>query len=141
MDFKYKDYDLSDKKIVKNYNWEDLYSHNHSELSLQQTKRDQIISLYMALFTFMIPFAISIDSLEWKFKGMLFIVLGIIGLIFAPVIIRYRIYKEIYWISCKTITQLINYDKDQVNKALVQSIFYKTIKKQAKSSIKIKKKW
>jgi len=139
MDFKYKDYDRKDKKVIKDYNWENLYEHNHSELSLQQTKRDQIISLYIALFSFMIPFAVSIDNLTWRYKGLLFIVLGVIGLLLAPIIVRYRTYKEIYWLSCQTITQLINYDKNEVDKALVQSLFYSVLKKKSKGLVKFKK--
>ena len=83
MEFEYLNYDKTQKKIVKNYDLKDLYEHTHSELSLQQNKRDQIISIYLALFSFLLPFVISIDGLAWKFKGLLFIFIGIIGLILS----------------------------------------------------------
>ena len=40
-----------------------LYERSIEELSLQQSKRDQIISLYLAMFSFLIPFALSHENL------------------------------------------------------------------------------
>ena len=42
------DIDSSKRKVEKKFNFE-MLDHAHSELSLQQTKRDQIITLYLAL--------------------------------------------------------------------------------------------
>ena len=41
-------------KDQRNYNLEDIYEHAHSELSLQQSKRDQIITIYLALCSFLL---------------------------------------------------------------------------------------
>ena len=44
-------------KDEQNYNLEDIYEHAHSELSLQQSKRDQIITIYLALCSFRSAFS------------------------------------------------------------------------------------
>ena len=41
-----------------------LYERAIAELGLQQSKRDQIISLYLAIFSFLIPFALSQESMS-----------------------------------------------------------------------------
>ena len=138
--FKYAECDKAKRKIVKNYNWENLYEHAHSELSLQQSKRDQIISLYLAVFTFLLPFVISLEGIAMNLKGLIFIGIGIIGLILAPVIIRYRVYKEIYWLCCQTLTQLMNYESKEVDKELVQHLFYKCITQRGKATLPQNKK-
>ena len=66
-------------KDTQNYNLEDIYEHAHSELSLQQSKRDQIITIYLALCSFLLPFALgeSVPTTEWK--GVIFLLLGVVG--------------------------------------------------------------
>jgi hypothetical protein len=40
---------------------------------------------------------------------------------------RYRIYKEVYWITCRTITQLFQYKENEIKKELIQSLYYKNL--------------
>ncbi len=117
-----------------------LYEQAHSELSLQQTKRDQIIALYMSIFSLLIPFALSLDKLTVMSKGLIFLAVGIIGVIFNVIIIRYRIYKEIYWLSCETITCMINVKDERLNKDIVQTLFYKSLSKKGKNFF-VRGKW
>lgn len=118
------DVDDSKRKVVKEYNFEKLYEHAHSELSLQQTKRDQIITLYLALCSFFIPFVLGEELIEWHLKGGLFIIVGIVGVLFSFATIRYRVYKEIYWLCCQSITVLQNFKQEELDKLTVQKVFY-----------------
>ena len=137
--------EFSNKEIPKevinystNYNLEDLYSHASSELTLQQTKRDQIISVYLALVSFIVPFALSSSNMTTSIKGLIFIATGLVGTLFSLIIIRYRLYKEVYWLTCQTITVLSNCKKEMINKKIVQAAFYQCIYKKGKSYIKTK---
>lgn len=112
-----------------------LYENAHSELSLQQSKRDQIITLYLAIFSFLIPFALSLSSLEWHYRGLIFVAAGIIGMLFALIIIRYRIYKEVYWLCCQSLTVLMNFKQEELDKKTVQAVFYQSLKKKGQGYI------
>lgn len=125
-------------KEKRDYNFEDLYEHAHSELSLQQTKRDQIISLYITLCTLVLPFTLSQSDISFPVKGILFLVLSLIGFLMASIITRYRIYKEVYWICCQCISRLQNFDSNGINKEIVQAVFYQILKKKSDSFVKIK---
>lgn len=117
----------------------DLNSHYErafSELGLQQAKRDQIITLYLAIFSFLIPFALSMENLSWQLKGLIFMAAAIVGILFSLVIIRYRIYKEVYWLACQTITALYGFKQEALTKELIQTIYYRTLVKKGKGFCK-----
>lgn len=107
---------------------------------MQQTKRDHIITLYLSIFSLLIPFALSLDKLSVMNKGLIFIAVGIIGVIFNVIAIRYRIYKEIYWLTCETITCMMNIEEDKCNKEIVQTLFYRSLEKKGKNFF-VNKKW
>lgn len=109
-----------------------LYERAFDELGLQQTKRDQIITLYLAIFSFLIPFALSIEMLSWQIKGLIFLAAAIVGILFSLVIIRYRIYKEVYWLCCQSITVLFGIRPEALTKETIQSVYYRTLKKKGK---------
>lgn len=121
-------------------NLNQLYQQAHSELSLQQTKRDQTISIYLTLCTIIVPIILSTDYLQTFYKGMMFLVLGIIGLLLSTIIIRYKVYKDVYWICCQTISQLSNYPSEDIDKELVQGLFYQVLQKKGKKYVKTEKK-
>lgn len=131
--------DNSKMKEAKEYNLDNLYKHAHSELSLQQTKRDQIITLYLALCSFLVPFALGEDVISWDLKGVIFIVIGIVGTIFSLISIRYREYKEVYWLCCQTITVLKNFKNEEINKLLIQKVFYHCLHKKGSGFTKVYK--
>ena len=113
-----------------------LYSRAFSELGLQQTKRDQIITLYLAMFSFLIPFALSMEGMGLLVKGLIFLATAIVGFLFALIIIRYRIYKEIYWLCCQSLTVLQSVQTEKMNKEMIQKVYYHTLKKKGKSFLK-----
>lgn len=125
-------------KEKRDYNFEKLYEHAHSELSLQQTKRDQIISLYITLCTFVLPFTLSQSAISLPVKGILFLVLSLVGFLMSSIITRYRVYKEVYWACCQCISCLQNFDANDINKEIVQAMLYQILKKKSSSFIKIK---
>lgn len=97
--------------------------------------------MYIALFTFFIPFVLSLgDEIASIAKGGLFVFLGFIGILFCLIVVRYRIYKEVYWLCCQTISQLKNYDPEQIDKLLVQKLFYNSMLKKFKSQVDFEKK-
>lgn len=124
--------DTSIMKEEKNYNLFELYKEAHSELSLQQSKRDQIITIYMALCSFLLPFALGEEIIPMQIKAVIFIVLGVIGMLFSYIVIRYREYKEAYWLCCQALTVLQNFNEDKLDKKTVQSVFYHCLRKKGK---------
>ncbi len=62
-------------------------------------------------------------------KGLIFIAVGVIGIIFSFIAIRYRIYKEVYWLCCETITCMMNIKDEKLNKESVQSLFFRSLAK------------
>lgn len=113
-----------------------LYERAHIELTLQQTKRDQIITLFFSIFSLLVPLALSLESIPFYVKGLTFLVVGIIGIIFSVIVIRYRIYKEVYWLCCETITCMMNVDDAKLSKPMIQTLFYKCLKKKGNNFCK-----
>ena len=105
-----------------------LYEQANAELGLQQTKRDQIITIYLTMFSFLLPFSISMEEINWQAKGFILLAAAIVGVLFACVIIRYRIYKEAYWICCQTITTMMGVEKSKLTEEKVQAIYYYVMK-------------
>lgn len=125
-----------DSSVMKDsleFDWDALYERAYGELGLQQTKRDQIITIYLAIFSFLIPFALSEEKFSWQVKGFIFMAAAIVGILFAFVIIRYRVYKEVYWLCCQTLTVLFGVQRDKIDKELIQQFFFETIQKKGKS--------
>lgn len=112
------------------------YERAFNELGLQQTKRDQIITLYLAMFSFLIPFALSMEGISWQVKGLIFLVAAIVGVLFAFVIIRYRIYKEVYWLCCQSLTVLHGIRTEALDKVMIQTVYFRTLEKKGKSFMK-----
>lgn len=103
------------------------YSQTVNELGLQQSKRDQILAFYMTILGFVIPNVVdmNVGNLE---KSTAFFCMYIIGVIFCHVILRYRIYKEVYWIACRVLTQLCNICTEKRNKEIIYTLFFNCLK-------------
>lgn len=112
-----------------------MYERVVEELGLQQTKRDQLITIYLAAFAFIVPPMLSSENNNWNLNGAIFIGLGIIGLLFALIIIRYRKYKEIYWHCCRTLNVMMDVDEENWSKENIQCIFYNCMLKKVSSYI------
>ncbi len=117
-------------------NWEALYERAYAELGLQQTKRDQIITLYLAMFYFLVPFALSLSGFEWRVKGFMFLAATIIGVLFSFIIIRYRVYKEVYWLCCQSLTVMFGIEPRALKKGVIQTVFHDVLCKKGKSFCK-----
>ena len=130
--FPYRDIVIDESKYneSKDFRLEKTYELCVSELGLQQKKRDQTIAFYIAIISFVIPAIIDMKQSD-NAKGAGFLALYVLGMMLAQVVVRYRVYKEVYWITCRTITQLYNFAQDKVTKEIVQHLFYKTMEKNA----------
>ena len=115
---------------------ENLYSLANGELGLQQSKRDQIIGIYLAMFYFLLPFALSMDTISLKVKGYIFLAAAVIGILFSLIIVRYRIYKEVYWFCCQSITVMMGLKKEALKKDVVQAVFYQVMLKKGKKYVR-----
>lgn len=118
-------------------NLESLYSQCNGELTLQQSKRDQIIAVYISVAGFIIPSILGLGV------GMLsmaaaFLLMYVIGDTLCKVVVRYRIYKEVYWITSRTIATLFSVDSNLINKHLVQKLFADNIRRGRASVIVLK---
>lgn len=131
--------DSAHVKEEKDYDLFGLYKQAHSELTLQQSKRDQIITIYLALCSFLLPFALGEEIIPMKIKGIIFIVLGVIGILFSYITIRYREYKEVYWLCCQALTVLQNFKEEKIDKQTVQRVFYHCLHKKGKGYLYEKK--
>ena len=108
------------KSKEPNIELEKLYELTINELGLQQSKRDQLLTIYLAMCSFLIPFGFSLDILSWQNKGYIFLATAIVGILFSNIIVRYRIYKEIYWLCCETITILFTLEKKTLTNHILQ---------------------
>ncbi len=129
------------KEYYDNDGYMDLdncYDMTVAELGLQQSKRDQIIAFYLTILGFVIPNVISLDIPNIA-KGIAFLGMYIIGAIFCHVILRYRIYKEVYWIACRVITQLCNIKPAKRTRDVIHTLFYHALKKNQSTIVKYKK--
>lgn len=129
----FKEIQDSEKRQYLDLDLDAHYERAFSELGLQQTKRDQLITLYLAMFSFLIPFALSMEGVSLQIKGLIFLVAAVVGILFALIIIRYRIYKEVYWLCCQCLTVLHNIQPEKLNKEMVQRVYYHSLKKKGKS--------
>lgn len=139
-DFKYKYFSNDKLSDSPDYELSELYGRCVEEMTLQQSKRDQVFTLYLAMFSFLVPFALSTAGISDVAKGVIFIALAVIGWMFALIIERYRIYKESYWLCCQTITNLMSFKKGSLDKRTIQAVYYRCIVKKAEKYINTKKK-
>lgn len=114
------------------------YDMTVAELGLQQSKRDQIIAFYLTILGFVIPSVISLEIHNGA-KAIAFLAMYGIGVIFCHVIIRYRTYKEVYWIACRVLTQLCNIHKPFINEQTIYTLYFNALVKN-KGSIVVKNK-
>jgi RsiW-degrading membrane proteinase PrsW (M82 family) len=132
----------SDLDFTVQHDWSKIYELACKELGIQQEKRDKVINLYLVLFSFLVPFVGSTLFVESSknqdisqrmlIGGLVLLVAAIVGLMFSRIVIRYRIYKEVHWITCSTITKLPYLKPGCVTKENVQSMFLDTMKLKAK---------
>lgn len=107
-----------------------LYNKAYDELALQQSKRDQTIALYVTVVTALIAYVIPAKdiNLTAEVKGWILIAAAIIGLLLAIVIIRYRIYKESYWLCCQTLTVMMNIPEEELTEDKIKAIYAQVMK-------------
>ena len=137
--FKYREINKALLNNSPDFDINMMYERVLEELTLQQSKRDQLITIYLAAFAFIVPSLLTSQNINWLINGSIFIVLGIIGLLFALIIIRYRKYKEVYWICCRTINVMMDIDKDEWKKENIQAIFYECLCKKVRRYIGVNK--
>ncbi len=129
-----KEYEREKFDAEAEYDLGMLFEKSNEEMVAQQAKRDQIISLFLAVFSFVVPFALSME-MSMAYKGLIFLAVAVIGFLFSVVIIRYRLYKESYWLCCQTLTSLMSFKQKEINKELVQAIYYQCMKKKFKKYV------
>ena len=116
-----------------------LYELACSELALQQDKRDYIIKSYILLISVIVPLIISLgDKVKSVHSGAILLAVGLTGYVFSLIIIRYRTYKESYWITCIVLSQLINLEPGSLTKQNIQAMYYKCLKKKWMKCVKEK---
>lgn len=132
------------RKIGANMKLKDLYSMCVTEIGIQQSKRDQILALYIAFLGIgatglQTVFSDNDVNYDLILEAGGFFIIAFVGIILSLVVIRYRIYKEIYWVTSRTILQLFHVKKEKINKEVVQTIFRYNLKKNLTSVIVAKK--
>lgn len=112
-----------------------VYSSIETELATQQSKRDQIIAFYLTILGLTASFVFAKDvSNELRFA--VFVLLSVIGRMWSVVALRYRIYKEAYWIACRTVSMLYTVDRDRIRKPIVQHFYYRSMIKNFSKFVK-----
>ena len=110
------------------------YDQAVTELGLQQSKRDQIIAFYLALLGFIVPSVIS-EEMPGLTIALICLGLYVIGVLFCHVILRYRGYKECYWIACRVITQLHHIKPEKRSNEVIKSLYFHALAKNRKSTV------
>lgn len=117
-------------------NLDEMYGRAVTELTLQQTKRDQIIASYLTVLTLVTTVAMTSNYVTDAIRGYFFLAAGFIGVLLALIIIRYRVYKEAYWLCCQSLSVMFGYKKEELNKAVIQNIYKATMLKKGKKFVK-----
>lgn len=125
--------------LNKDIDLQEIYDECIKELSLQQSKRDQLIAFYLTITGLVSAYLFSSD-INHTVRIVIFFALFVLGCIWSAITIRYKVYKEVYWMSCKTISSLFSVDREKIDKSYLQHLFYTVIKKCYKSVPKGKKK-
>lgn len=126
-------------KPVPSHDLGRLYEQSCSELALQQEKRDYIVKSYILLISVIVPLIISLGEKITPFHtGAILLMVGLTGYVFSLIIIRYRAYKESYWITSIAITQLCNLEPQSLTKHNIQAMFYRCLKKKWMKCVKEK---
>ena len=121
------------KKPYVDIDLQQHYDKAFSELGLQQSKRDQLVTIYLAFLALIVPLCLKSESGLPSFAvGAMFMACALVGAIFSAIIVRYRVYKEIYWLCCQTISSLYMIELEKRTKETVQTVFYDTLMKKAK---------
>lgn len=115
------------------HDWSKIYELACRELGIQQEKRDKVINLYLFLCGFLVPLVVNAGNLTPIIRGLIFLVAAIVGFLFTLIVIRYRVYKEVHWITCSTITKLPYLKPGKVTKENVQGMFLDSLQLRAKS--------
>ena len=118
--------------------WTNSYNECNKELVAQQSKRDQIIAFYVAVAGFIVPIIYELN-LHYLAQSAAFLLLVIIGWFLSKVVVRYRLYKESYWITSRTISQFFLKTDGKVVKRTIQDKFKQNLLKGEKSVIVRKK--
>ncbi len=122
---------LPDPETMKDpepdYKLDNLYALCTAELTLQQTKRDQIIALFITICSFLIPTVF--NTFDNLVRGISFFLLVVIGQTLCRVVVRYRVYKEVYWLASRVISRLMGLKKEYVCKAVTQQFFAENLEK------------
>lgn len=113
-----------------------IYEKCIEEMTLQQTKRDQIITVYLAMFSFVLSYILPNDTMDFFFKGMVMLAVAVIGYGFSLIIIRYRMYKEAYWICCDALTNLMCIKEGAIDKKTIQRVYYNCLEKKGRNFYK-----
>ena len=130
---KIKELKDKDKKPFIDADLSSLYDKAYSELGLQQAKRDQLITIYIALFSVIVPVCFGVEALDPFLRGIILAAGAFVGLLFSMIVVRYRIYKEVYWLCCQTLTTLLSIKQEAYTKDGIQSVFFSCLKKRGKS--------
>lgn len=118
----------------------EIYKLTINELGIQQSKRDQTIAFYLTLSGIITGFLFGSSNISKDVSGLFLLLLGIIGIMLSIVIIRYRRYKEIYWITSRAISTLFSEkDLNNINEERLKNTFYIVLCKMYES-IKCQKK-
>lgn len=133
--FENKDFEYGRVNDSPKYDLVTIYEKCIEEMTLQQSKRDQIITVYLAMFSFVVSYILSSSQFDFFTKGLIFFATAVVGLGFSLIIIRYRMYKEAYWICCQAITNLMSFKEGTLDKKTIQAVYYRCLEKKGDTYI------
>lgn len=114
--------------LDKNIDLQKLFEQCNQEMGLQQTKRDQLINFYLTITGFVAAyvFGVKVDEVA---RILILLALAVVGVVWTSIIVRYKVYKDAYWMCCKTITSMFSVNRENIDKPYLQHLFYRVIKK------------
>lgn len=115
---------------------DEMYGRAVAEMTLQQTKRDQIIASYLTVLSLATTVAMTSEHITDPVRGGFFLAAGVIGILLALIIIRYRVYKEAYWLCCQSLSVMFGYKRESLDKEVIQNIYKATMLKKGKKYVK-----
>ena len=116
---------------------ENLYNQCYADLSFQQSKRDQIIAFYITIVSLLLPTIYDLNLTTAAAAGV-YLLIYVIGFMLCGVIRRYRIYKEVYWITCRVISTLMRVKPEHITEPVLKKLFAEVMRKNFSSRVVMK---
>ena len=109
---------------------QDLYKDCIHELDKQQSKRDQLIVFFISIAGLLTTIIAPNSNISNTLRGITILFIALIGILLVCTVIRYRKYKEVYWVTARTLSTLFSEPNfDAIDEFILKNTLYSCLTK------------